>query len=304
MARRSKKQWWSRFLYFVQPQPANRYRSKLLHPQSVAILSLVVLALFALINAIRFFPALADRVLGFSSNIDVTSLLTQTNQQRAELGLEPLVLNEELNQAALAKAQDMFNDQYWAHVAPDGKQAWDFIKAANYNYRHAGENLARDFDSSAQVVAAWMASPSHRENMVNPDFSHMGLAVVNGNLRGFNTTLVVQLFAIPNAAPLRGEVGSQKTIPMPKAAEPQFTSGGVVAGEQRVSNDIVLSPLNVTRAIFLMVVVMIVLTLSYDSLVARNRKYSRLVGENVAHISVFITVAFLLILFKGGAVLP
>ncbi len=304
MAKRKRKaiSFWSRLDYLFKPQAANKYRSQLLHPQSLLTVSLLVVAAFALFNAVRFFPTLADRVLGFSSNIDVNSLLTQVNQEREQMGLKQLVLSEQLNQAALAKAQDMFNDQYWAHVAPDGKQAWDFIKETNYSYRFAGENLARDFDNSSEVVRAWMASPSHRENIANPDFAHMGLAVVNGNLKGFNTTLVVQLFAVPAATTARSATG--QAFNLPKAAEPNFKEGGLVAGEQKQSSELVFSPLNVTRAFFLMVVLLIVLTLAYDSLVATNRKYGRLAGENAAHIAVFITIAFLLVLFKGGAVLP
>lgn len=304
MAKRKKRtvSLWNRLDYLLKPQLSNRYRSKLLHPQSILVICFLIIAFFSLFNAIRFFPTFADRILGFSSNIDVNSLLTEVNEERSQLGLKQLVINEQLNQAALAKAQDMFNDQYWAHVAPDGRQAWDFIKDSNYSYRFAGENLARDFDNSSEVVRAWMASPSHRENMANPDFTQMGLAVVNGNLKGFNTTLVVQLFAVPAGS--TGRSASGQAFNLPKAAQPNFKEGGLVAGEQRASTDLVFSPLNFTRAFFLMVVLLIVLTLTYDSLIASNRKYGRLVGENAAHIAVFVTIAFLLVLFKGGVVLP
>jgi len=304
MAKRKKRltSFWSRVDHLLKPQVSNKYRSQLLHPRSLLVISLLVVAAFALFNAVRFFPTLADRVLGFSSNIDVNSLLVQVNQEREKMGLKDLVLSEQLNQAALSKAQDMFSDQYWAHVAPDGKQAWDFIKEANYSYRFAGENLARDFNTSSEVVRAWMASPSHRENIANGDFTNMGLAVVNGNLKGFNTTLVVQLFAVPAAATAKAANG--QAFNLPKAAEPNFNEGGLVAGEQKTSVELVFSPLNVTRAFFLMVVLLIILTLAYDSLIATNRKYSRLAGENLAHMAVFVTIAFLLILFKGGVVLP
>jgi hypothetical protein len=292
----------TRISRLLKPQAANRYRSEILHPKTLLVMILLVLAVFSLINAVRFFPSLADRVLGYSSNIDVNTLLSEVNARRQELGLSQVVLSEQLNQAALAKAQDMFSDQYWAHVAPDGKQAWDFIKEASYSYKYAGENLARDFDTSTQVVQAWMDSPSHRENMVNPDFTNMGLAVVNGNLKGFNTTLVVQLFAVPQAAQIKS--ANHQTINLPKAAEPNFSEGGLVAGQRNTSSELIFSPLNVTRAVFLVIVMLIVLTLIYDALVAKNHKYSRLAGENFAHVAVFVTIAFLLILFKGGMVLP
>lgn len=303
--RKVQKSWWFKFNHFFKPQASNRYRSFLLHPKSILVLSFVLIAVFSLFNSLRFFPSLSDKVLGFSSNINVNSLLQTTNEERAKLGLPALIINEDLNQAALAKAQDMFNDQYWAHVAPDGKQAWDFIKETKYVYKYAGENLARDFDNSSEVVRAWMASPSHRENIVNQDFTQMGLAVVNGNLKGFNTTLVVQLFAVPSSVALKSTAGNDFLLP--KAAEPAHQDNQeneLVAGDRSVNRELVLSPLNLTRTFFLVVVVLIALTLVYDSFVASNKKYERLVGQNFAHLALFITVAFLLVLFKGGAVLP
>ena len=305
MAKRKKASasFWFKVNHLFRPQASNRYRSKLLHPQSLLVLSFVLLAIFSLFNAIRFFPDFADRVLGFSSNISVNSLLTEVNQERTKANLPPLVINKELNQAALAKAQDMFNDQYWAHVAPDGKQAWDFIKEAKYVYKYAGENLARDFNNSDEVVAAWMASPTHRENIMNKDFAQMGLAVVDGNLKGFNTTLVVQLFAVPLSVTMKNTGGEE--FRLPKAAEPNYQANDLVAGERTTNaNELVFSPLNLTRTFFLLVVLMNILTLVYDSLVASNKKYERLVGQNFAHVALFVTVAFLLVLFKGGAVLP
>ena len=294
---------WIDFNHLFRPQASNKYRSKLLHPQSLLILSFVLLAFFSLFNALRFFPSLADKVLGSDSNINISSLLDNTNEERQKMGLSSLVLNEELNQAALAKAQDMFNDQYWAHVAPDGKQAWDFIKEAKYAYKYAGENLARDFNNSDEVVKAWMNSPSHYENIANKDFTQMGLAVVTDNLKGFETTIVVQLFAVPSSVSLKS--GDNKEFLLPKTAE--TTKDGVepmVAGEKNINTDLVFSKLNLTRTFFLIVVLLIILTLIYDSFVASSKKYQRLVGQNFAHITLLLTVAFLLVLFKGGVVLP
>jgi hypothetical protein len=88
----------------------------------------------------------------------------------------------------------MFEDDYWAHVAPDGTQPWDFILGAGYDYVYAGENLAKNFNGSKEVVEAWYASESHRENLLNPNYEEIGFAVVDGILDGYETTLVVQTF--------------------------------------------------------------------------------------------------------------
>lgn len=309
MAKKSKKRKKITFNFWTwfKPQAANRYRSQLLHPQSLMILSFVMLAVFALFNAVKFFPNLADKVLGVKVNITADGLLEKTNQERQKTGLEPLVINEALNQAALAKAQDMFTDQYWSHTAPDGKQAWDFIKAANYVYKYAGENLARDFSNDEEVVAAWMNSPSHRDNLLNREFTQMGLAVVTDNLKGFETTLVVQIFAVPSAVALKGN--QQEKFLLPKTATNSQTgkvlaAEPMIVGQQNFAQKLPLSKLNLTRSFFLMVVLLIMLTLIYDSLVAHSQKYQRLAGQNLAHLALMLTVAFLLVLFKGGSVLP
>ena len=305
---KKKQNFWTKLNKLFKPQKSNRYRSQLLHPESLMMLSIVLVAIFALVNAVRFFPSIADRVLGFASNINVQDVLQDTNQERAKLGLEPLVLNQELNQAALAKAQDMFNQQYWSHVSPDGKEPWDFIKGSGYVYKYAGENLARDFDNSEEMVVAWMNSPTHRENIVNPNFTQMGLAVVNGKLKGFNTTLVVQMFAAPGSVKMK-TLGDGTEFHLPKAAEEVDKTKlseeiDLVAGEANVNTEIVISPLHLTKTFFLIIIALIVMTLSYDAFVSNNRRYQRIVGQNFAHIMLFVSVAFLLILFKGGNIAP
>jgi hypothetical protein len=301
----------------------NRYRPQLLHPEALMVLSFVVIAVFALFNAIRFFPTLADKILGFATNIDVNQVLADTNQERARLGLEPLQINEKLSQAAIAKAQHMFSEQYWSHSSPDGVQPWSFIKNAGYVYKYAGENLARDFDSTGEMMVAWMNSPTHKENIINPNFTQIGLAVVNGTLNGFNTTLVVQMFAAPGAAEI-GQTprGESLTLPAPAnnvigevpeedleidVVESELAGAeelGIVEGDKSVSGRILFSPIYLTKTFFLLVVALIVLTLVYDAFISHNRRYERIVGQNFAHIMLFLTVAFLLILFRGGTIIP
>jgi hypothetical protein len=136
----------------------------------------------------------------------------------------------------------------------------------------------------------------------------MGLAVVNGTLKGFPTTLVVQIFATPSAVTMKSAAGNDFYLPkvavQPELIEVKEAELSMVAGEQTINPQFIYSPLNLTRTFFLVVVILIILTLTYDSFIASNRQYKRLVGENLAHIALFVTVAFLLILFKGGSVTP
>jgi len=77
-----------------------------------------------------------------------------------------------------------------------------------------------------------------------------------------------------------------------------------VEGSQNTNAEIVLSPLHLTKTLFLIIIGMILMTLLYDAFVSNSRRYQRIVGQNFAHIMLFVSIAFLLILFKGGTVTP
>jgi hypothetical protein len=121
--------------------------------------------------------------------IDTASLLSLTNQQRVAANLSPLVLNSKLSQAAEVKANDMITNNYWAHVSPTGVTPWTLIRQTGYQYQYAGENLAEDYSSAEAVVNAWMNSPGHRKNLLNPKLCEVGFASV-GNI-------TVQMMACP-----------------------------------------------------------------------------------------------------------
>lgn len=160
------------------------------------------------------------QVLGFATNIFQNQIIGLSNQQRQINGIGTLTENSLLDQAAAAKAADMFAKNYWAHFAPDGTSPWYFFNNVGYKYSWAGENLARDFQTSEGVVQGWMNSPSHRENLLNNNYTEMGVAVVNGTLLGEETTLVVQLFGKPVSAapanPASSKPNSQSLQPVPQ----------------------------------------------------------------------------------------
>jgi hypothetical protein len=64
----------------------------------------------------------------------------------------------------------------------------------NYNYTYAGENLAMNFSEAEDALSAWLASPTHRDNILSQNYEDIGVAVVVGEINGTETTLVVQLF--------------------------------------------------------------------------------------------------------------
>ncbi len=152
------------------------------------VVGLFVLKLF-LISFTFYFPSSL-----FFAAVNRATLISLTNQQRAAAGLNTLVENSKLNQAAAMKANDMLANGYFAHTSPAGLGLAYWISQVGYPYRYAGENLAMDFLDSSEVFNAWMSSSSHRANILNPNYQDIGMAVVSGNFNGNQTTIVVQMF--------------------------------------------------------------------------------------------------------------
>ncbi|HTL39592.1 MAG TPA: CAP domain-containing protein [Methylomirabilota bacterium] len=122
--------------------------------------------------------------------LSVNDILNLANHDRSDKGLSPLSLNPVLSLAALAKAQDMINNRYFAHTSPEGVNPWYWFRALGYKYTYAGENLAAGFTDPNDLENSWMNSPDHRANILSPFYGDVGLAVVKEN----NVNIIVELF--------------------------------------------------------------------------------------------------------------
>jgi uncharacterized protein YkwD len=222
---------------YILPSRANNY-----HPHSIRPIGLaIVVALIASFN-LTYNMASAHRtqVLGYATNISASEVISLTNQQRANNGLGALAYNAQLTQAAQAKAQDMLAKNYWSHYSPEGNGPAYFISASGYSYSTAGENLAKDFNTSSGVVNAWMGSTGHRANILNGNFIHTGVAVVNGTLQGSETTLVVAMYAAPNTPTPAPAPTSAPTPPPPQPVQnpaPGSTTAEVQSQEQATESE-------------------------------------------------------------------
>lgn len=138
-------------------------------------------------------------VLGATTNMNASSLLTDTNREREHGNEDDLKLNAELSAAAQAKAQDMVSKGYWAHISPNGTTPWNFISNSGYDYFAAGENLAYGFTNAEATVTGWMNSREHRANLLNQDFTDVGFGIAPAdNFMGHGkTTVVVAMYAEP-----------------------------------------------------------------------------------------------------------
>jgi len=296
------------------PHQTNNHRAKALHIDAL----LTYILLFALFNlGLKALHRTIPDILGYATDIHVEQLLASTNAKRAEAGLAPLALNDKLSVAAANKATDMFAKNYWAHNSPTGATPWEFISGAGYRYNVAGENLAKNFSTSTVVVDAWMASATHRANIVKPGYKEVGFAVVNGILNGEETTLVVQMFGASAAAPVavapspaRPALPAGRPVVIPEAAavkvtpalvpepttEPVKTS--MVSGFQSVTKQPVFNIPTVTRDVVFAFMGIMMGILLVDAWVASRRHVVRIAGHNIAHM-LFLGVLYMLVSSVG-----
>lgn len=124
-------------------------------------------------------------------------IIALTNQTRAALGLNILKENTKLDQAAYAKTQDMLFYQYFAHISPSNKSLTSWLGEFNYSYQTAGENLAMGFSDANDVMTGWKNSETHYANLVDPDFTEIGVGMNSGMYNKVGTTFIAQMFGKP-----------------------------------------------------------------------------------------------------------
>lgn len=134
-------------------------------------------------------------------DLTISGIIYETNKERRKAGLPELMKDPQLSQSAEMKLQDMFQKQYFQHISPTGDSVSDVVRKTGYEYIVVGENLALGiFGGDEQVVAAWMASPGHKKNILDTRYKEIGLAVGQGMYQGRRQWLVVQHFAKPLSA--------------------------------------------------------------------------------------------------------
>lgn len=119
-----------------------------------------------------------------SATVDL-GVLEQLNQIRAVDHLVPLTLNPDLSAAASLHSRDMLANGFFAHTSDDGQVFWKRILAfypqGRFGYWSVGENLfwTRGSATASGSVEAWMASPPHRANILNPIWREIGISTVS-----------------------------------------------------------------------------------------------------------------------------
>lgn len=313
-------------LSYFWPHPKNNHRPKILHPQTLFAMSLLMG--FWQIMVLFLIPHTHVKILGYASNIPVEDVIRISNEKRVASGLAPLSYNSELSAAAEQKAEHMLANDYWAHASPDGTEPWLFFKNVGYKYRYAGENLARDFSNASSAVDAWMASPTHKDNLLSEKYQDIGIAVVEGDLDGVDTTLIVQLFGTKmSVAPQIAPVAEAKETLQSVAEEPMVKTemsdetikeeivpvetpleefAGTQITEAREagasSTQILISPFTTTKNISLITITLLLLVLAIDAIVISKSRIARISGRNLAHILFIGMIMTIIIILKAGKI--
>ncbi len=118
-------------------------------------------------------------------------LLELINNERASLGLTALELDTMISSVAVAHSEDMAKRDYIDHTDPDGVGPFDRIDAAGLKYVSAAENIASGFATSEKVFQSWMNSEKHKANLINPEFTKIGIGYYAGGTNGTYWTVVL-----------------------------------------------------------------------------------------------------------------
>lgn len=102
------------------------------------------------------------------------------NQERAKYGLKALRPNWELSRVARHKSQDMRDRNYFSHTSPTYGSPSAMIRAYGISFSYAGENIAMGQTTPTQVVRDWMNSQGHRQNILNPNYTNIGVGLAKG----------------------------------------------------------------------------------------------------------------------------
>ena len=177
------------------PHAGNGHRPHILRDLSVRN----IVAIVVLLEVTTFLlPTLAHlNTTGQMAAVLPAVLADLTNEERQAQNLPILTVSSLLNESAQMKANDMATYGYFAHTSPTGKTPWYWLEQVGYQYQYAGENLAINFSDSKDVTNAWMASPTHKANIVKGNYTEIGTAVASGMYEGHDAVFVVQVYANP-----------------------------------------------------------------------------------------------------------
>jgi hypothetical protein len=176
------------------PHKRNNFKPHILRKKAVMFFLVFIFSIECFFLAAIFF---IKNNVNFLASILPDVIISETNSKRQMYDLTALAPDVTLEKAAQLKADDMAAKGYFAHTSPEGITPWHWLDQAGYKYTYAGENLAINFVDSDDVINAWMNSVGHKANILNNNFTQIGIGIASGQYQGKETIFVVQLFAQP-----------------------------------------------------------------------------------------------------------
>ncbi len=163
----------------------------------ISIVAVVVfVSIFFLPQSKGFIKTVSSKISQFATVLS-SELVLGTNNFRSINNESDLIESPLLTVAAQMKADNMAKRSYFSHVGPKGEKPWFWFDTVGYKYSYAGENLAVDFNESEDVTRGWINSAKHKANLLNKNFTEIGVGVAKGTYEGHETIFVVQFFGMP-----------------------------------------------------------------------------------------------------------
>lgn len=116
-----------------------------------------------------------NQATGATESTQAREILELVNAERAKNNLKPLALSEKLTSIANVKASDMANKRYFSHNSPTYGSPFEMLQHFGVNYTAAGENIAQGQQTAREVMNAWLNSSGHRANILNADYTQLGV---------------------------------------------------------------------------------------------------------------------------------
>lgn len=141
----------------------------------------IIFATFALPNA-------------YASGLSASEIVSSINKERTSRGLNALNINPKLTQAAQARSEVLARAGRIFHIRAPKDTPWAVLSQVGYSYILAGENLALGIETHSELTSRWMASPTHRENILEAKFEDIGIGITTGYYEGQLMSYVVSYY--------------------------------------------------------------------------------------------------------------
>ncbi|MFA6547394.1 MAG: CAP domain-containing protein [Candidatus Magasanikbacteria bacterium] len=198
--------------YFI-PHLENNYHPHILHTKraimygGLFVVMKIIVLVFVVLLPLEVF-VMPDLLAE-----EQRQIIILTNQIRVQNGLPKLTEKKTLDRSSDAKAVDMATNEYFDHTGPHNRSLSYFLDKVGYRFLSAGENLAMGFSSAQEIVDAWVKSPTHYANLVDPEFKDFGVSLEGGYYQGVPTVYAAQHLGLADLpVKVNNEIKIKKSI--------------------------------------------------------------------------------------------